>query len=155
MYLLAICMSSLEKCLFKAFFSWVVCCCWVVLFLFIYWFYFFETGRDWFVVPPIDAFIGWFFFKKDFIYLFLERGEGREERETNINVWLPFVRLPLGTWPETQACALTGNWTSDPLIRRLALNPLSHTRQGHWLILICALTKDWTHSLGVSGQCSN
>ena len=29
----------------------------------------------------------WYFFKKDFIYLFLERGEGREkEREKNINV---------------------------------------------------------------------
>ena len=30
------------------------------------------------------------FLKKYFIYLFLERGEGREkERERNINVWLP------------------------------------------------------------------
>ena len=29
-------------------------------------------------------------FFKDFIYLFLERGEGREkERERNIDVWLP------------------------------------------------------------------
>ena len=29
------------------------------------------------------------FFFKDFIYLFLERGEGKEkERERNINVWL-------------------------------------------------------------------
>ena len=32
-----------------------------------------------------------------------------------------------GTWPTTQACALTGNRTSDPLFRRLVLNPLSHT----------------------------
>ena len=31
-------------------------------------------------------------FFKDFIYLFLERGEGREkERERNINVWLPLT----------------------------------------------------------------
>ena len=38
------------------------------------------------------------YFLKDFIYLFLERGEGREkERERNINVWLPLVRSPLGT----------------------------------------------------------
>ena len=36
----------------------------------------------------------------------------------------------LGTWPTTQACALTGNRTSDPLVRRPALNPLSHTSQG-------------------------
>ena len=46
-------------------------------------------------------------FLKDGIYLFLERGEGREnERERNINVWLPLLHLPLGTWPTTQACAL-------------------------------------------------
>ena len=33
------------------------------------------------------------YFKKDFIYLFLKRGEGREkERERNINVWLPLER---------------------------------------------------------------
>ena len=27
----------------------------------------------------------------------------------------------LGTWPPTQACALTGNGTGDPLVHRLAL----------------------------------
>ena len=49
-------------------------------------------------------------FLKIFIYLFLERREGREkERERNINVWLPLVCPPLRTWPATQACALTGN----------------------------------------------
>ena len=47
-------------------------------------------------------------------YLFLERGEeGEKERERNINVWLPFMHPLLGTWPATQACALTWNWTSD------------------------------------------
>ena len=25
----------------------------------------------------------------------------------------------------------------------------------HWLILVCALTRDWTHNLGVSGRCSD
>ena len=50
------------------------------------------------------------FFKKYFIYLFLERGEGKEkERERNINVWLSLEHPLLGTWPTTQACALTGN----------------------------------------------
>ena len=35
------------------------------------------------------------FFKKDFTYLFLDRGEGREkERERNINVWLPLMHTP-------------------------------------------------------------
>ena len=38
--------------------------------------------------------------------------------------------LPAGNWPATQACAQTGNRTGDPLLRRLALNPLSHTSQG-------------------------
>ena len=35
-----------------------------------------------------------------------------------------------GTWPTTQACALTGNRTHDLPVCRLALNPLSHTSQG-------------------------
>ena len=53
-----------------------------------------------------------------------------KERERNINVWLPLMYPPPGTWPATQACALTGNRTSDPLICRPAFNPLSHTSQG-------------------------
>ena len=48
-----------------------------------------------------------------FIYLFWERGERREkEREKNIN-WLPLMGPQPGTRPVTQACALTGNWTSS------------------------------------------
>ena len=42
--------------------------------------------------------------------LFLERGKG-EERERNINVWLPLAHPQLGTPPATQACALIGNRT--------------------------------------------
>ena len=69
-------------------------------------------------------------------YLFLDRGEGREkERERNINVWLPLTCPALGTWPTTQAWALTGNQTSDPLVHRPALNPLSHTSQGQNIII--------------------
>ena len=60
-------------------------------------------------------------------YLFLERGEGRER---NINVWLSLAHPLLGIWTPTQACALTGNRTSDPLVCRPALNPLCHTSQG-------------------------
>ena len=63
------------------------------------------------------------------------RGEGREkERERNINVWLPLSLLQLETWPATQAPALTGNRTGDPLVHRTALNPLSHTSQGYLYI---------------------
>ena len=59
------------------------------------------------------------FLKKDFINLFLEREERKEkERERNINVWLALMCPLLGTWPEIQACAPAGNWTSDPLVCR-------------------------------------
>ena len=48
-----------------------------------------------------------------------------------MNVWLPLERPLLGPWPATQVCALTENQTSNPLVHRLALNPLSHTSQSH------------------------
>ena len=68
-----------------------------------------------------------------FIYLFIERGKGREkERERNINEWLPL----LGTWPAAQACAPTGNRTSDPLVRRPVPHPLSHSSQGLFYLLM-------------------
>ena len=64
-------------------------------------------------------------------YLFLERGEGREqEGKRNISVRLPFTRTLLETRPATQACALTGNPTSDPLVSRTVVNPLSYASQG-------------------------
>ena len=73
----------------------------------------------------------WSFFKIDFIYLFLDGGRGRETSTCERNIYRsPLVRLLPGTWPTTQACALTGNRTSDLLVFRPALNPLSHTSQG-------------------------
>ena len=67
-------------------------------------------------------------FKKDFIYLLLEMGkEGERERETVIGCLL---HPQLGTWPATQACALTGNQTGHLSVRRRALSPLSHTSLG-------------------------
>ena len=44
--------------------------------------------------------------------------------------WLPLSHPQLGTWPATQACALTGNRTSNLSVHRLALSPLTHTSQG-------------------------
>ena len=41
-----------------------------------------------------------------------------------------------GTWPATQACALTGNQTSDPLLCSLTLSPLSYTSQGSEKLII-------------------
>ena len=69
-------------------------------------------------------------FCKDLFIYFLERGEGWEkEKERYIN-HLPLSHPQLGTWPTTQACALTGNQTGNLSVQRLALNPLSHASQG-------------------------
>ena len=54
--------------------------------------------------------------------------------ERNISVWLPLALPLLGTWPTTQGFALTGNRTGDPLVPRLALNPLSYTSQENFNI---------------------
>ena len=50
--------------------------------------------------PGLVVFSFFLFLKKIyFIYLFIDRGEGREkERERNINVWLPLACPLLGTW---------------------------------------------------------
>ena len=82
-----------------------------------------------------------FFLKILFIYFFRE-GEGKEkERERNINVWLP-LRFPTGDLAHNPARALTGNLTSDPLVHKPTLNPLSYTSQGqiHWYFLRYSLT---------------
>ena len=51
-----------------------------------------------------------FFFLKKISSIYFQKGEGREkEREKNISVWLLLACPLLGTWPATQACALTGN----------------------------------------------
>ena len=55
--------------------------------------------------------------------------EGKREGEKYQCVVASHALL-LGTWPATQACALTGNQTSNPLVQRPVLNPLSYTSQG-------------------------
>ena len=66
--------------------------------------------------------------------------DGREqEREKNINVQLPLMCPLLGTWPATEACALSGNWTSNPLVHSLVLSLLSHTSQCSAFIFINTL----------------
>ena len=51
-------------------------------------------------------------------------------------MWLPLEHPLLGTWPATQACALTGNGTGDPLVCRPVLNPLRHNSQGPFLLIL-------------------
>ena len=75
-----------------------------------------------------------FFLLRFYLFIFRKRGEREKERGTSVCGCLSYAPL-LGTWPTTQACALTGNQTGDPLVCRLALNPLSHTSQG-WSFLI-------------------
>ena len=73
-----------------------------------------------------------FKFFKDLFTFRERRREG--ERERNISVWLPLTYPLRGTRPATQACTLTGNRTSDPLIHRPALSQLSHTSQASSLL---------------------
>ena len=55
-------------------------------------------------------------------------------RDRNID-WLPLVHPQTGIRPATQACAPTGNRTSNILGCRLALSPLSHAGQGQGSVL--------------------
>ena len=76
---------------------------------------------------------------KDFIYLSLDRWEGREkERERNINLWKDnsiscLSQAPYwGPSPETQACAWLGIEWGNLLVRGPVLNPLRHTPQNYF-----------------------
>ena len=69
-------------------------------------------------------------FKRFYLCIFREGKGGRKRgRETSMRGCLSCTPY-WGTWPATQACALTGNWTNNPLVHRLALNPLSYTSHG-------------------------
>ena len=57
----------------------------------------------------------------------------------------------LGTQPATQACALTGNLTGDPLGRRLAFNPWSHTSLG--ILSIFLMSKCTSQNKGFHSTC--
>ena len=54
------------------------------------------------------------------LFLFFRGEERKKAMERYINVWLSLMCPLLGTWPATQAHALTGNQTSNPLILRPA-----------------------------------
>ena len=75
-------------------------------------------------------------FKIFYLFIFRERGgEGEREgenhpceKESSFS-WLPYMPWA-GKEPTTQACALTGNWSSDILLCRRTPNQLRHTGQG-------------------------
>ena len=71
-----------------------------------------------------------YFLKRFYSSVFREKGRVGE-REGEKQHYVVALMCPLlRTWPATQAHALTGNRTDNPLVRRPALNPLSHTSQG-------------------------
>ena len=87
--------------------------------------------------------LAFFFFFLRFHLFFREKGrEGEREGKKHL---LFASRMPqLGTWPATQACAVTGNQTGNLLVCRLMLNPLSHTSQGRMLAFnMCEIGSDW------------
>ena len=90
---------------------------------------------------------------KYFIFIhFWEMGRERE-RERNIDMWEKH-RLASSHTPSSQDPAHNPGMCSDCSVCRTWPKPWSHTRQGHGLLLICALTRDQTRHLGVSEQCS-
>ena len=69
-----------------------------------------------------------FIFLRFYLFIFSEMGmEGERGGEKHQCVRDTWTSCLSGTWPTTQACALTGNQISDSLVHRLVLNPLSHT----------------------------
>ena len=87
----------------------------------------------WFAQFVFQIQLFFFFFKILFIY-FQTEGKGGREGEKHQCVVASHVP-PLGIWPTTQGCALTGNPTGDPLVCIPALNPVSHTSQGQIQLL--------------------
>ena len=72
-------------------------------------------------------------FKRFYLFIFRE-GNGGRKKETSM--WLPLACPLLGTGPETQACAPTGNRTGDSLVPRSMLNPLSYNSQRKYLQIL-------------------
>ena len=68
-----------------------------------------------------------FFFSPKVLFIYFESKGGRKRgRETDR---LPLMYPQPGTWPATQAYALTGNRTGNLLVCGTTPNPLSHTSQ--------------------------
>ena len=66
-----------------------------------------------------------FFFLRFYLFIFRERGREGEREEEKHQCVVASCTPPTGELATTQMCALTGNQTGDPLLRRPTLNPLS------------------------------
>ena len=89
-----------------------------------------------------------------YLFIFKENVGKDKDRERNITVWFPLILPQIGPWLGTQACVLIGNRTSDPLVLRLAHNPLTYTSQGHmYMHFIHLVIHGWTLGLLQSLSC--
>ena len=70
------------------------------------------------------------FLKRFYLFIFRKRERERERAGNKYHCVVASCAPPTGDLPANQEGALTGNQTSDPLVRRPVLNPLSHTSQG-------------------------
>ena len=75
-----------------------------------------------------------FFFLKILFNYFQSEGKGGRKKESERPMCGSLAYPLLGTWPATQACALTGNRTGETpcelVVHRPVLNQLSSTGQG-------------------------
>ena len=106
-----------------------------------------QWGWDWCVRSQVHGpvsllLISWFLFLKDIIY-FRQRGrEGGRKRGRETSVCGCLSCAPYwGPGPQSRHEPWSGNWTSDPVVHRPVLNPLSHTSQGCLYFYRC---KYWT-----------
>ena len=76
--------------------------------------------------------------------------KGGRKRERNINVWLPLMRSLLGTWPATQACALTGYQTHQPFGLQASAQSTEPHQPGQESILKAAKEKERVTYKGVA-----
>ena len=87
----------------------------------------FMTVDNLFKFPELQLF---FFFLK-ILFIFRKKGREGEKHQCVVASCMP----PAGDLATTQACALTGNQTGDPLVHRPAFNPLSHSSQSIFFVL--------------------
>ena len=88
----------------------------------------------WKVIMEIKLYINYAIIFKRFYLFILKKGEGGRKRWRETSICGCTCVATTGDLVPNQACALTGNPTSDPSVHKPALNPLCHTRANHTII---------------------
>ena len=102
------------------------------------------------MITNVIVFYLFLFFQRFYLFIFRQRGRVGERKGEKHQCVVASSAPLLGVWPTTQACALPGNRTGEPLIHRLILNPWSHTSQDQFYSLLMKsspTTKTWKHAL--------